>query len=60
MRLPFMKKFNIEEFEFSQSYLFFWDKVRHTVTPHIGYGCGLFHSFSIIIILVHVGDVTFW
>ena len=28
MRLPFMKKFNIEEFEFSQSYLFFWDKVR--------------------------------
>jgi hypothetical protein len=22
-----MKKFNIEEFEFSQSYLFFWDKV---------------------------------
>lgn len=28
MRLPFMKKFNIEEFEFSQSYLFFWDKVK--------------------------------
>lgn len=28
MRLPFMKMFNIEEFEFSQSYLFFWDKVR--------------------------------
>lgn len=28
MRLPFMKTFNIEEFEFSQSYLFFWDKVR--------------------------------
>lgn len=28
MRLPFMKKYNIEEFEFSQSYLFFWDKVR--------------------------------
>lgn len=28
MRLPFMKKFNLEEFEFSQSYLFFWDKVR--------------------------------
>lgn len=27
MRLPFMKAFNIEEFEFSQSYLFFWDKV---------------------------------
>lgn len=27
MRLPFMKKYNIEEFEFSQSYLFFWDKV---------------------------------
>ncbi|XP_075052980.1 bleomycin hydrolase [Mixophyes fleayi] len=28
MRLPFMKKFNIEEFEFSQPYLFFWDKVE--------------------------------
>uniref|UniRef100_A0A8C6TBI5 Bleomycin hydrolase n=1 Tax=Neogobius melanostomus TaxID=47308 RepID=A0A8C6TBI5_9GOBI len=28
MRLPFMKKFNIEEFEFSQSYLFFWDKIE--------------------------------
>ncbi|TNN60210.1 Bleomycin hydrolase [Liparis tanakae] len=28
MRLPFMKKHNIEEFEFSQSYLFFWDKVE--------------------------------
>ncbi|XP_069471358.1 bleomycin hydrolase [Ambystoma mexicanum] len=28
MRLPFMKKFNIEEFEFSQSYLCFWDKVE--------------------------------
>uniref|UniRef100_A0A8V5HAW1 Bleomycin hydrolase n=1 Tax=Melopsittacus undulatus TaxID=13146 RepID=A0A8V5HAW1_MELUD len=27
MRLPFMKKYNIEEFEFSQSYLFFWDKL---------------------------------
>lgn len=30
-----MKKFNIEEFEFSQSYLFFWDKVRDTVEPPI-------------------------
>ncbi|KAI4556799.1 hypothetical protein MJG53_021031 [Ovis ammon polii x Ovis aries] len=28
MRLPFMRRFNIEEFEFSQSYLFFWDKVE--------------------------------
>ncbi|XP_072254241.1 bleomycin hydrolase-like [Pyxicephalus adspersus] len=28
MRLPFIKKFNLEEFEFSQSYLFFWDKVE--------------------------------
>ncbi|XP_066455685.1 bleomycin hydrolase [Eleutherodactylus coqui] len=28
MRLPFVKKFNLEEFEFSQSYLFFWDKVE--------------------------------
>ncbi|XP_045172452.2 bleomycin hydrolase-like isoform X2 [Mercenaria mercenaria] len=28
MRIPFMKKFNLEEFEFSQTYLFFWDKVE--------------------------------
>lgn len=28
MRVPFMKKYNIEEFEFSQSYLFFWDKIE--------------------------------
>ncbi|XP_071789805.1 bleomycin hydrolase-like [Asterias amurensis] len=28
MRNPFMKKVNIEDFEFSQSYLFFWDKVE--------------------------------
>ncbi|KAJ8266288.1 hypothetical protein GJAV_G00128710, partial [Gymnothorax javanicus] len=28
MRLPFMKNFNLEEFEFSQSYLFFWDKME--------------------------------
>lgn len=34
MRLPFMKSFNIEEFEFSQSYLFFWDKVRPVLLHH--------------------------
>ncbi|XP_036196761.1 bleomycin hydrolase isoform X1 [Myotis myotis] len=28
MRIPLMKKLNIEEFEFSQAYLFFWDKVE--------------------------------
>ncbi|XP_069801742.1 bleomycin hydrolase [Dendropsophus ebraccatus] len=28
MRLPFIKKFNLEEFEFSQPHLFFWDKVE--------------------------------
>ena len=28
MRLPTAKLFNVEEFEFSQSYLFFWDKVE--------------------------------
>ena len=27
MRIPFMKKQQLEDFEFSQSYLFFWDKV---------------------------------
>ncbi|XP_037072739.1 bleomycin hydrolase-like [Pollicipes pollicipes] len=30
MRIPFMKAFNIKSFEFSQSYLFFWDKVERT------------------------------
>ncbi|CAG9791283.1 unnamed protein product [Diatraea saccharalis] len=30
IRLPFMKKYNIDEFEFSQSYLFFWDKIERS------------------------------
>ncbi|KAF5301049.1 hypothetical protein FQA39_LY10868 [Lamprigera yunnana] len=28
MRLPFMKAFNLDDFEFSQGYLFFWDKIE--------------------------------
>ncbi|KAK9753189.1 Peptidase C1-like family [Popillia japonica] len=28
MRLPFIKNLNLEDFEFSQGYLFFWDKVE--------------------------------
>lgn len=28
MRLPLMKKYDLEEFEFSQAYLFFWDKLE--------------------------------
>ena len=28
MRIPFAKSLNMEEFEFSQSFLFFWDKVE--------------------------------
>jgi len=27
MRVPFMKKYKMESFEFSQTYLYFWDKV---------------------------------
>jgi len=27
MRVPFAKEYNLEDFEFSQGYLFFWDKV---------------------------------
>lgn len=27
MRIPFIKQYNLEEFEFSQAHLFFWDKV---------------------------------
>lgn len=30
IRIPFMKLYNIEEFEFSQAYLFFWDKVERS------------------------------
>ncbi|KAJ8043831.1 Bleomycin hydrolase [Holothuria leucospilota] len=30
MRLPFMKEMNIDDFEFSQSYIFFWDKIERT------------------------------
>lgn len=28
MRIPFIREHNLEEFEFSQSYLFFWDKIE--------------------------------
>ncbi len=28
MRLPLMEKYDLEKFEFSQSYLFFWDKLE--------------------------------
>lgn len=28
IRLPFMKHLNIEDFEFSQGYLFYWDKIE--------------------------------
>ena len=28
MRIPFVKQYNLEEFEFSQAHLFFWDKVN--------------------------------
>ena len=27
-RLAFAKKYHVEEFQFSQSYLFFWDKLE--------------------------------
>ncbi|XP_066596077.1 bleomycin hydrolase [Prorops nasuta] len=30
MRVAFIKQYNLEEFEFSQSYLFFWDKVERS------------------------------
>ncbi|XP_065362716.1 bleomycin hydrolase [Calliphora vicina] len=28
LRLPFMKEHNLDEFEFSQAYLFYWDKIE--------------------------------
>jgi bleomycin hydrolase len=30
MRIPFMKSLNIEEFEFSQAYFFYWDKIERS------------------------------
>lgn len=30
MRIPFMKANNIEEFEFSQAYFFYWDKIERS------------------------------
>ena len=30
MRVPFAKQKNLEDFEFSQNYLFFWDKVERS------------------------------
>jgi bleomycin hydrolase len=29
IRVPFVQHHNLDEFEFSQAYLFFWDKVSH-------------------------------
>lgn len=28
LRLPLMKEYNLDEFEFSQAYLFYWDKIE--------------------------------
>lgn len=28
MRIPFIKSQNLEDFEFSQAYLFYWDKIE--------------------------------
>ncbi|XP_065217746.1 bleomycin hydrolase [Planococcus citri] len=30
IRVPFIKKYELEDFEFSQSYIFFWDKVERS------------------------------
>ncbi|XP_014216750.1 bleomycin hydrolase isoform X2 [Copidosoma floridanum] len=30
IRVPFIKQYNLEEFEFSQNYLFFWDKIERS------------------------------
>ncbi|KAK7604711.1 hypothetical protein V9T40_005897 [Parthenolecanium corni] len=30
IRIPFMKKYNVEDFEFSQAYIFFWDKIERS------------------------------
>ncbi|XP_043268429.1 bleomycin hydrolase [Venturia canescens] len=30
MRIPFMKRWHLEEFEFSQTYLYFWDKIERS------------------------------
>lgn len=30
IRVPFVKQYNLEEFEFSQNYLFFWDKIERS------------------------------
>ncbi|XKL64742.1 hypothetical protein PGB90_004828 [Kerria lacca] len=30
IRIPFMKRYNLEDFEFSQAYIFFWDKIERS------------------------------
>ena len=30
LRIPFIKKYELYDFEFSQAYLFFWDKIERT------------------------------
>jgi hypothetical protein len=55
IRIPFMKEHNLDEFEFSQAHLFFWDKVRHdpsficgNLTPHYNFlNCEEIFCFSL-------------
>nr|ACO10386.1 Bleomycin hydrolase [Caligus rogercresseyi] len=48
MRVPFMKELNLEEFEFSQNYLFFCDKVGSTTSSTLD---ELDEFFQILIII---------
>ena len=47
-RMPFIKHYNLEEFEFSQAYLFFWDKVINLLNKTIVRKSGIlnFHIWS--------------
>ena len=42
LRIHFCRQHNLEEFEFSETYLYFWDKVWHKyIDPYIT--CGEYH-----------------
>lgn len=51
IRIPFMKKYNVEDFEFSQAFIFFWDKVSEITN--------LFYALCLFTVQVHSNEKIF-
>lgn len=49
IRSAFMKQYNLDEFEFSQAYLFFWDKVFIIYILHLLYKYIYYNNIALYI-----------